>query len=312
MEDALPNSGLEALSEAFDAALEETGQASSVVEDAGQPPADEQPQPVVEQAQPGVEQPEGESPITQDALDAALLSDDSTEEEGSEPQAVDVNDPKFWTLEVDMDGTAVPLQELRDGYLRQGDYTKKTQELAEQRRLIGDAHDLYERLQADPLSVFNALGVKLGALDASTPVAPVEGMPKFMTETEIQAEVDRRLEEAVAVHPQVRNAAATTAMSAIDSAFAGIERDFEVKLTPEHRVAVMQRAVDAGTSDLRLVFEATLARAGRSNRVAAAAQPRSTSTPPANVIAAETPKPASLTLSEALVAAEQEIAAAAS
>ena len=44
----------------------------------------------------------------------------------------------------------VPLDELQKGYLRQSDYTKKTQELAQHRREADQALEVYSQLQQDP------------------------------------------------------------------------------------------------------------------------------------------------------------------
>lgn len=54
--------------------------------------------------------------------------DDQVEEEETEPQ--------LFTIKVDGKDTDVTLEELQSGYLKQSDYTKKTSELAEQRKAV--------------------------------------------------------------------------------------------------------------------------------------------------------------------------------
>lgn len=61
--------------------------------------------------------------------DAEELQEDQVEEEESEQ-------PQLYTIKVDGEDTQVTLEELQNGYSRQRDYTRKTQELAEQRKAI--------------------------------------------------------------------------------------------------------------------------------------------------------------------------------
>lgn len=52
-------------------------------------------------------------------------------------------------IEIEGIGT-VPVEELKQGYLRQSDYTKKTQELAQQRKEFDIAKQYFDALQANP------------------------------------------------------------------------------------------------------------------------------------------------------------------
>jgi len=61
--------------------------------------------------------------------DEEELQEDQVEEEESEQ-------PQLYTIKVDGEDTQVTLEELQNGYSRQRDYTRKTQELAEQRKAI--------------------------------------------------------------------------------------------------------------------------------------------------------------------------------
>jgi hypothetical protein len=61
--------------------------------------------------------------------DEEELQEDQVEEEESEQ-------PQLYTIKVDGEDTQVTLEELQNGYSRQRDYTRKTQELAQQRKAI--------------------------------------------------------------------------------------------------------------------------------------------------------------------------------
>ena len=66
--------------------------------------------------------------------------------------------------------------EVRDGWLRQQDYTRKTQELAQQREQVKQAQIIYEALQANPAEVLEVLRAELlGDSDSdNTPPNPLE------------------------------------------------------------------------------------------------------------------------------------------
>lgn len=66
------------------------------------------------------------------------------------PDAPIEETPPTQPLEVDIDGKPVPIDELTQGYLRQSDYTRKTQELARERERIKIAEEYYNALHADP------------------------------------------------------------------------------------------------------------------------------------------------------------------
>lgn len=75
----------------------------------------------------------------------------------------------------EIDGQAITLDEARSGYLRQADYTRKTQELAAQRQEVQHAAALAAALDRDPQSALTAIaqayGVPLGS-PTPAPQAP--------------------------------------------------------------------------------------------------------------------------------------------
>lgn len=65
-----------------------------------------------------------------------------------EPVVVKTEEPKPITVEID--GKEVTIDELKNGYLRQSDYTKKTQDLSRQREQTKEAVAFYDYLKANP------------------------------------------------------------------------------------------------------------------------------------------------------------------
>ena len=67
-----------------------------------------------------------------------------------------------YTIKVDGVEEQVSLDELRDGYQRQSDYTRKTQELASERGRLQQAEAIVNSLEADPAGTLEALGNAFG------------------------------------------------------------------------------------------------------------------------------------------------------
>lgn len=134
---------MQTLDEAFNAAYAELTADPTPVE-APAPDVDDTPDPDLE--------PEAETEEAEDAEpDVTEPEGDEEEDEPTdESQAGEVLElPDGVTVRLP-DGTEVDSGELRNGYLRQSDYTRKTQEVAEQRReaeaLKAEADDLLDRM----------------------------------------------------------------------------------------------------------------------------------------------------------------------
>lgn len=80
---------------------------------------------------------EGEDSEESEEVESDEQEDESDEDESPEPETIDI------------DGTPVPVEELKKGYLRQQDYTRKTMALAEERKALeGEAQSVQvERAQ---------------------------------------------------------------------------------------------------------------------------------------------------------------------
>lgn len=86
-------------------------------------------------AQPPVEQP-------------TTPKEEPTVEQPTEEQPTEVEEDKPITVEID--GKEVTIEELKNGYLRQSDYTRKTQEVSRKRKEVEEAVQLYEHLKQNP------------------------------------------------------------------------------------------------------------------------------------------------------------------
>ena len=74
-----------------------------------------------------------------------------TEEVSEEPAG------ELYAVKIDGEEQQVTLDELQAGYQRQGDYTRKTQELADERRRLAQAESIVTALENDPEATIGAL-----------------------------------------------------------------------------------------------------------------------------------------------------------
>ena len=102
-------------------------------------------------------------------VEGTVLTDspDSSVEVPQEPAG------EQYTVKVDGSEEQVSLGELRDGYQRQADYTRKTQELASERNRLQQAEAIVQSLEADPAGTLAALGDAFGVGGATASPAEV-------------------------------------------------------------------------------------------------------------------------------------------
>lgn len=95
---------------------------------------------IAQQAQPQVEQPKVE-----EQTKPTVVEEPKTE------QKEEVKDTKIeQPTKIEIDGKELTVEEIKNGMLRQSDYTKKTQDLARQRKEAEDAIKFYESLKENP------------------------------------------------------------------------------------------------------------------------------------------------------------------
>ena len=237
----------------------------------------------------GGEQPEetdnSEDEELQDLLDEMVDEEVPDDEVAS---GLDIGSPEFWDLEVDVGDGSVTLREAVDGYLRQADYTKKTQALSAERKDLDDAKDFLAAFREDPNGFAYSLALRAGLIQEDEAMRPMD-VPgaAIRSEEEVQAEVDRRIEEQLADDPRIRQAELAQAQVAVNRQFAEIEQTHGVQLNAEHRNAIAQEAVARGTGDLDLVFQAMLNRTRVSRAKRAELQRSSPSRPKSSTQASD-------------------------
>ncbi len=203
--------------------------------------------------------PDKPEAVVDSVFDAELLDE-------MESQAVGDAD---MDAEVTLPGHDKPItqRELVDGYLRQSDYTQKTQELAESRKKLdadnGLATRLMEKLRDAPLETVAALAVEVGLLNTEQldgiNLSQLDSEFRVPSPEQIQEEIKSGIDSAVETHPRVVEAQQEVFKQKIKVEFGEIEKQIGKTLTDRDRNAVMQKALEIGTPRLDVAF-ATLMR----------------------------------------------------
>lgn len=103
------------------------------------PEADEEPEPEVEEE--SEEKGDEPEPTETDAEEDEPSETDTEESPETEEPADDKSEkPDLFSVKIDGEDVQVTLDELKKGYSREGDYTRKTQALAEQRKQVEAEH----------------------------------------------------------------------------------------------------------------------------------------------------------------------------
>ena len=266
--------GFADLDAAFKAAAVETGEATPDVPEDTMPVSEGEVADVVEQADEGqVEQPDVAETTDADVDDELQgLVDELVEvEEGGEGETPDADPVKtfiasddLWLTEVEVpvgDGTeTMTLQAMADGYLRQSDYTQKTQAVAEARKANEEAVEFHKAFTEDPLAFAYTLAVKANLVEAGDqPVKPLE-VAKFTSPEDYEAELERRVEDRFTTDDRFTAMQTAESTRNVNAAFEKLETDRGVKLSDAVREHLIDLALESGTADLAQVFDAEMYR----------------------------------------------------
>lgn len=171
-------------------------------------------------------------------VDADVETGDAPAGEPREYFAWDEYADKPVKLTVDGEEIEVPLAEALNGYQRQADYTRKTQELAEQRRQVQFASALQEALQNDPKSTLELLSQHYGVAGE-----PTSEEDEFLDPVEKQY---RQLESRIQAFEQEK------AMRELENQIESLSRRYGELFDANEVVA---KALATGSTNLEAVYK---------------------------------------------------------
>ena len=173
---------------------------------------------------------------TEGQITEAIEEIESLSEQEIEMLPVNEYGDKYVSVQVNGDEVRVPLSEALSGYQRQADYTRKTQELSEQRKQVQYASALAEALQNDPAATLQLLQQQYGVV-----TKPEED--EYLDPAEKQMQ---QLEQRIAAFEQSK--AIDELTRTIDSLQSKYGDDFNAD-------EVVAKALASGSTDLEAVFK---------------------------------------------------------
>ena len=181
-----------------------------------------------------------DTPIDGQGVEAEVVAE-ATEEDIDLFDYTQYND-NFVRLQVDGEEVVVPLKEALAGYQRQADYTRKTQELSEQRKQIQYAAALQEALDKDPATTLQLLNEAYGLTNQTS------NDDDWETDDWVDPSTQqlKSLEQRIAIFEQER------AMTELERTIESLQARYGEAFDADEVVA---KALATGSTDLETVFK---------------------------------------------------------
>ncbi len=182
--------------------------------------------------------------------DVGPVEDDGQVAEGSvevDDRIFDINEYSDYKVRVKVDGEEqlVPLAELPQGYMRQADYTRKTQTVAEQMREAEFALTLQRALEANPQEALRVLQAAYVA----------EQQEDSTVEEEYDDPYERMIAEKFALLEQRLSPFEDQyATQMVERELGRLSQQYGT-LFEQNKMAVIQKAVEIGSDDLESTFK---------------------------------------------------------
>jgi hypothetical protein len=274
------------MADALAVATSEGEPASSADPEAGLPPVE------VEDNGDGehVADPTGEQPTADEngfsdeaqTLADSLIDTADASQNGSESGLTPGSDD-FWNHQLEVKTVAGPemvsVRDLTDGYLRQADYTQKTQALAAERNSFETSVDFYKAFTDDPHEFVRSLSVQAGLIEeGATPVKEIE-IAKIPTQEDLDARVNEMVNERVESNEDVVASRQANALTEINGEFDRLQTVFKIPLSVELRQSLINEARETGNGDLEGILAKRLVHAQSKSTQAAAIGQAATNRP---------------------------------
>lgn len=262
------------------------------VEDAQPASETEAPTPVEQVPDAALEQPAADDGGFSDediALsEELLLAATETSQNGSESGGITPGSDDFWNLGVEVktaDGpTEITVREATDGYMRQDDYTRKTQALAEKSKRLDRAEQFLTEFESNPREFARSLAVQAGWITADDhPVSEFKAA-HIPTPDDLEQQVNQMVEERIAQDPRVTEARKLNAQAQVTAEFDRLEKHYQIPLPQTVRDSIAEEAIRTRSSDLEGILARRIVQArtreGNASALRAAAPSRPGSAPP--------------------------------
>lgn len=165
-------------------------------------------------------------------------------------------------VEVKAGEDPIQVSELVQGYLRQADYTQKTQLLADERKSFEAENEaavsLVESLRQDPAGTIASLAVSVGLMNEAdldpSVIANLNREHSVPTRESVAQSIETQAKAMVEQDPRVIEAEDARLLAEVEASFSQIEATHGVSFSGRDKDAIFQRAVEMGTMRVDLAF----------------------------------------------------------
>ena len=154
-------------------------------------------------------------------------------------------DGKYVKVKVDGEELDVPFNEALQGYQRQADYTRKTQELSQQREQLQYAQTLQQALESNPQQTLEILSRHYGVAEAQRMIADAQDAP---SEPEFDDPLEKRIWE---TEQRIQQYEQERANDQLQKEIFRLQNTYEDFNSQE----VVRAALNAGTTHLEAVYK---------------------------------------------------------
>jgi hypothetical protein len=154
-------------------------------------------------------------------------------------------DGKYVKVKVDGEELDVPFNEAIQGYQRQADYTRKTQELSQQREQLQYAQTLQQALESNPQQTLEILSRHYGVAEAQRMIADAQDAP---SEPEFDDPLEKRIWE---TEQRIQQYEQERANDQLQKEIVRLQNTYE-DFNPQE---VVRAALNAGTTNLEAVHK---------------------------------------------------------
>lgn len=228
--------------------------------DAEDTPVSVEAQPLAEDAVEDIEQPveaESEQNIPQKLAD--LLVEEEEQPDTSDSPTIS-DDTVFVVGDEEL-----TVRELKDRGLRLKDYTQKTQQLADERRELGKASELWDMLKDDPTSTIAQLALEANLIDEAQYEAVTAGRKKSVAksglldqpgvdQSSIEELVAAKVAEVLGQDEAISKVRQRERSAQVFDSLRALEGKYSLNLDDADRAAVLQTAVKMEEPNLEVVL----------------------------------------------------------
>lgn len=168
------------------------------------------------------------------SADTVSVTDPTATAPGNTAETTPTAPPQSAEPTFQIDGRDVPYDEVVKGYLRQSDYTVKTQALAQERQQLAEAQQLWEAFNADPVRTLEVLSQYVGQAGDQASVEEADPYEQRLSQIEAQQQAEAEYRLQLEIEDEIAD---------LQDRYGEVERDELLLYAIEHEIPDLEAAL---------------------------------------------------------------------